>query len=553
MNKSKIIMLIVIFLSVIIVGLYGTFAMINTQVSKIENIDYTFTIGKTTNQEIIMSSNTTKTFDIILNNPYEGALNYGITYSVKDNYDINIGTLNTSENKAHDIIEKQETKKISIIISNTTENDVVINLNIVTGYIKGGDLIIKEGEKLIDKTININNIIDTNLDESKANYPNITKGMIPIYYDNKDQQWHKADKSNTNSNYQWYNYGNKIWANVALVSKTKMKEYQKIELGEIINTEDILGYFVWVPRFKYKVWDIQKINDQSKYSYNATQDGINIIFEEDTKTTGEIKCKQDNTCTGENGQYFTHPAFSFGDKELTGFWIGKFETTGTKDKPTILPNYNSLTFLNIKEEIETAKLLTSTEEYNLKDEKIDSHVIKDLEWSAVSFLTNSIYGICNGAKNGCKNIYPNRSLYYNTGTSEGKNTEPSNFGYYSYLGEKLDEYGIATEIIDTQIISSTTGNVYGIYDMAGGADETVMLTTNKDSLYLKDLEEKYYDIISKERKLGQLPYEIMLEQQIEEIWFTRGGNSVDENAKIQDIKTYNGDSQDNISFRIVLT
>lgn len=25
------------------------------------------------------------------------------------------------------------------------------------------------------------------------------------------------------------------------------------------------------------------------------------------------------------GEYYTHPAFTFGDKELDGIWVGKFE------------------------------------------------------------------------------------------------------------------------------------------------------------------------------------------------------------------------------------
>lgn len=554
MTKNKIAILIVIFISIIIVSLYGTFAILTDQMNESEKFDYAFTIGKHTNQKIIIPSKKTKTFDVTLTNPYDGALKYGLTYDIKNNYDVNIGILNTSENSAQDIINSKETKVISIIINNPTENDVTINLALITGYINGGELIIEKGQQIITQEIDINNIIDTNLDESGANKPNITEGMIPIYYNEEDRMWHKADQSNTNAKYQWYDYNNKKWANVVLVTPSTLNKYKKLKVGDIIEQEDILAYLVWIPKFKYQVWDIEQTNDKNKYYYNGLEDGINIIFELANNNTGEIICNKDNICTGENGQYYTHPAFHFDDKDLTGFWIGKFETTGTKNEPTILPNYSSLTLQNITEQYQISKLLTNTELYNLKNSNLDSHVIKDLEWSAVSYLTNSIYGMCTGAKNGCRELYTNNSLYYNTGTSSGNKNEPTNSGTYSYLGEMLDEYGIATETIDTTIISSTTGNVYGVYDMAGGAYESIMLTTNAKNEYLKDIDSKYYNIATEKPLLGELHYEFTIDSLTnEETWVVRGGTSIEKKPQINNFKTYNGDSADNISFRIILT
>ncbi len=59
------------------------------------------------------------------------------------------------------------------------------------------------------------------------------------------------------------------------------------------------------------------------------------------------------TCTGSNGDYYTHPAFTFEEDKIRGFWIEKFElssetptaTNGGGDSTTlttrILPNVNS--------------------------------------------------------------------------------------------------------------------------------------------------------------------------------------------------------------------
>lgn len=554
MKKNRIALILIVLITIIIASLYGTFALISDQMDDNANADYTFVIGNISNQKIIVSSNETKTIDIHLTNPYDGALNYGVVYSLKEDYEINIGTLSTSTNKAQDIVNGKEDRTISIIIDNPTENDIEVFLSIVTGYINGGDLILKEDQKLITNTININNILNTNLDTSGANSPNITDTMIPIYFSEQDMLWHKADVNNTNEKYEWYNYNNKKWANVALVTKDSLKENQNLQPGDIIEQKDILAYLVWIPRFKYLVWDIERTNEQSNFSYNALTDGIDIVFEKEMSTTGTITCNEDNTCTGTNGEYYTHPAFKFEGKELTGFWIGKFETTGVSEEPTILPNYNSLTFLNIEEQFQTSRLLTTKDTYNLENSNLDSHISKDLEWSAVSYLTNSIYGICNGAKNGCRPVYKNNSLYYNTGVSAGLTEENSNFGTYSYLGEKLDEYGLPLDESNASMVSSTTGNVYGVYDMVGGAQEMVMLSSNKESEILKGIDAKYYNIFTTKPLLGELPYQSEITDiTVDEIWVTRGGSTEEEKPTIFTWTIADGTSQTNTSFRIIIT
>ena len=66
--------------------------------------------------------------------------------------------------------------------------------------------------------------------------------------------WVKADSSNTN--YDWYNYSEKKWANVVLVSSTNRDSYINGSVGTQIPESDILAYYVWIPRYKYKVFNI---------------------------------------------------------------------------------------------------------------------------------------------------------------------------------------------------------------------------------------------------------------------------------------------------------
>ena len=50
--------------------------------------------------------------------------------------------------------------------------------------------------------------------------------MIPVYYEaNSDTEgvWKKADSKNLDSNYQWFDYDNYMWANAVTVKETGTK------------------------------------------------------------------------------------------------------------------------------------------------------------------------------------------------------------------------------------------------------------------------------------------------------------------------------------------
>ena len=183
-------------------------------------------------------------------------------------------------------------------------------------------------------------------------------------------------------------------------------------------------------------------------SKNVTsQREIDIVFE--NKTT-----------TKQNGDaidtYYTHPAFTFGNTELNGIWVGKFETTGSADTPTIKGNNASLVSQNVSTQFTTAqKLGTST--YG-STSKVDSHMMKNSEWGAVAYLSHSEYGTNKEIRiNNYWNI--NKTL-----TGCGANTENESSSNTCGI-----VYGNATTYPQ-----STTGNVTGIFDVSGGAAEYVM-------------------------------------------------------------------------------
>ena len=330
------------------------------------------------------------------------------------------------------------------------------------------------------------------LDNSGANMPVLADGMIPVVYDESTSTWVKADVTSSTSTYGWYDYDQKKWANAVLVTSTNRSTYQSASTGTTIADADILAFYVWIPRYKYKVWNINKVIGTDSYSAQTT--GIDIVFEEGTDSTGTISCtysyeapsteagSPNETCTGSNGDYYTHPAFTFGDQELTGFWMGKFElsssnpATGTSYgggnsitlTPRILPNVTSWrnNYLSNYWKV-IYDMQTSNNIYGLPTLRtnIDSHMITNMEWGAVAYLTNSKYGRCTNGS--CEEISMNgygEITNYTTMTGCG----PISSGSTSY-STTCNAYN--TELGQT---ASTTGNIYGVYDMSGGAYEHVM-------------------------------------------------------------------------------
>ena len=299
---------------------------------------------------------------------------------------------------------------------------------------------------------------------------------------------------------EWYNYDDKKWANAVLVSETNRNTYLNAEENTEIPMNDILAFYVWVPRYKYKVWNISKqAGAESTYAYNAYTEGIDIKWETGKASTGTINCTYNynvdtsnggvdlstttaETCTGSNGDYYTHPAFTFGSDNVKGFWIGKYEISSSNPETgssygggnttsltvRILPNVTSwrnITVSNINTVIQNMQ--TSSNIYGLSTSRTntDSHMLTNYEWGAVAYLTNSKYGRCTDGS--CTEVSINgygETSNYTTMTGCG----PISSGSTSY--------STTCNAYNTTLgqLASTTGNVTGVYDMSGGASEYTM-------------------------------------------------------------------------------
>lgn len=220
-----------------------------------------------------------------------------------------------------------------------------------------------------------------------------------------------------------------------------LRAYESRENGTIIPEEMINTMWVWIPRF-----------------VATTPTSLGLI---DTEIVGINET--------------AHDAFTLGGEELKGFWIGKFENStnfvseNSDNTIYIKPNNNSWTNNSIGSMFNTIKniaLLPDENGFDASDTKsLDSHMIKNNEWGAVAYFAQGKCGI-------------------------------SRAGTYIEIEENSSTYVTGGSNYQTNVGQSTTGNVYGVYDMAEGANEFVMgnYSGNANS-YLQTLpDSKYYNI-----------------------------------------------------------
>ena len=329
------------------------------------------------------------------------------------------------------------------------------------------------------------------IDKSGANAPVLASNMIPVYYDETNEVWKKANTSNLDKNNPWYSYNSSgeykgMWANAVTVTSTNRTKYLNAIPGTIIPMDDINTMWVWIPRF----------NAVTPSNYNGgTKDNpgaIDVTFVKVNETAID--------------------AFTFGTKSLSGFWYGKFEishstlassetknnlgctneTCSNANGIIIKPNVKSLRYNNVSKFFYAARSMEQAgNSFGFVSSEVDTHMSKNNEWGAVAYLTQSIYGRCTN-RTTCSEVYINNSLEYYTGRSGGNvgGSTPINgtyanqtstgnyntYGFYTY-DDYLLNYNTNTKGNKVQgkgTGASTTGTIYGIYDMSGGSLEYVM-------------------------------------------------------------------------------
>lgn len=349
-------------------------------------------------------------------------------------------------------------------------------------------------KEIYEKDVNnIDDVYQTLQNGPRVNEPNFKNtGLTPITIA-EDGTLTGADTTNSS----WYSYDGKKnnWANA------------KTQDGSM---------FVWIPRFAYKI----TYTNNSDKSQGGT---IDVVFLKDT-TNLDFKGKDVTSNTyidekGQQGAYIVHPAFQEGRnnsyangewrKEITGFWIAKFEAgyqdankavdsnvgystiygydiSGQKNNytsnyygtrevgtlikyPTFQANKPSMNYIGIADSYNLCMSLNDENNpYGLTN-KTDPHLTKNSEWGAVSYLAHSKYGrngeeitINNISLNGTNTVYAVTGYGGNTISAPAITTSVSAIQNGTQTGSWITSQGQK---------ASTTGNVYGVYDLSGGSWE----------------------------------------------------------------------------------
>ena len=306
----------------------------------------------------------------------------------------------------------------------------------------------------------------TYADASGASQPELYQGMIPVNISDTGALTVAEEKT------EWYNYGQRKWANAVLVncsnSTIKSKYFDanmnllSSAVGKTIDMSEVLQMYVWIPRYKYLLWN----------AANGSSDpqAINIVFENKntTKSTGTT-----------NGTWLTHPAFTFGSTELNGIWVGKFETSGTTTSVQIKPNQQSLTNITVGSMFNASRNIENTyaSNYGIDSSSIDTHMMKNMEWGAVAYLSSSIYGRYTDSStcisSGCE-VWINNVSTVASGSYGPSITGCAGSSVSARIANSMSACANGYSWSGLGVNASTNGNITGIYDMSGGAHEYVM-------------------------------------------------------------------------------
>lgn len=378
----------------------------------------------------------------------------------------------------------------------------------------------------------------TNIITDKPNSPQLSEEMIPIKWNGEN--WIITTKDDP----EWYNYISQTkdvdktskWANIMLsdgkysnITKDGKILVTTENIGTIIKDDELGSMYVWIPRYAYKI---------SYYKDN------NLIASSDSRgfvdAKGELINEANNQGTriGVEDNYMVHPSFlgkghesiggGFGDDEngISGFWVAKFEASNKN-----ITNYNEDVELTAQDSIlrSIPSSLSGTVEYDMEKLKenviekaqgqstnsTDMHIMKNSELGATIYLAYSSYG-----RNG--NLIDINESYYNiengsSVTGYGKSDD----NYYYMYNQK--DFSYRTE---KGMLASSTGNIYGIYDLAGGNAEFTMSFKNDNEdiqKLIEGIEPKYYMLYknnkSDESNVGDIVFET-------ESWYRNGADYV---------------------------
>ena len=360
--------------------------------------------------------------------------------------------------------------------------------------------------------------------DGTVNKPELMTGMSAIKFTDPTDSAEGTTVDTTSNDTEWYNYENKKWANA------------KTEDGSM---------WVWIPRYAYRIHKENGVETQ-KFDIVFLVGLTDNYYDENGKLqTAQRQTSENQTIVTNGDAYTVHPAFTNEssinyanggwDKELAGIWVAKFEagyasgnnkatvkassvnysqdtswvakveagtssdstqparnwldgkygsTTTAIKYPTFQGLTYSMNYTNHNDAYRISKVLTESGNiYGLNSSSTDSHLIKNSEWGAVSYLSQSKYGL-DGTNIVINNVYLNnttKSVYAVTGCAGAT----ANANAVSTTIGALNNRTQSSVYVWTQkngTTASSTGTIYGIYDMSGGTwERTASIVNNGNS------------------------------------------------------------------------
>ena len=355
-----------------------------------------------------------------------------------------------------------------------------------------------------------------------VNKPRLATGMKAIKFKNPSESAKGEVQDSSENDIEWYDYNSKKWANS--------------------QTEDG-SMWVWIPRYAYKVNSNQTFD--IKFLIGTTDN----YYDENGQIQTAKRCNSVDENVDTTIGYTVHPAFTDEttinyrnggwDKELTGIWVAKFEAgyasgnnsapvkassvsysqstswvravergqsaNGTESArnwldgiykdtktaikyPTFQGTTYSMNYINHNDVYNIAKVMTESGNIYGLTESTDSHLMKNSEWGAVAYLSQSKYGL-NGTDIAINNVSLNSggttrtntagksgvdSVYAVTGCTTGINNGAEKVTTIANINGTTANTaadGVYTWNQKNGTKASSSGTIYGIYDLSGGTLE----------------------------------------------------------------------------------
>ena len=360
--------------------------------------------------------------------------------------------------------------------------------------------------------------------DGKVNKPELMTGMSAIKFTDPTDSVEGTVVDTTSNDTEWYNYEDKKWANA------------KTEDGSM---------WVWIPRYAYRIHKENGVETQ-KFDIVFLVGLTDNYYDENGKLQTVQRQTSENQTIVTNGDAYTvHPAFTNEssinyanggwDKELAGIWVAKFEagyasgnnkatvkassvnysqdtswvakieagtssdstqparnwldgeygsTTTAIKYPTFQGLTYSMNYINHNDVYRISKVLTESGNiYGLSSNSTDSHLMKNSEWGAVSYLSQSKYGL-DGTNIVINSVYLNnttKSVYAVTGCASSTADASAVSTTIGALNNRTQS-GVYVWTQKNGTAASSTGTIYGIYDMSGGTwERTAGLVNNGNS------------------------------------------------------------------------